>query len=125
TLARVGMLVNAGSVKTGQTMGISGEVGGNPVQDHADALLMHIIHKVHKIIRRSVAAGRRVIAGYLITPGGVKGMLHNGEQLYMSIPHLLYILCQSYSNLPVIIKFGAYQIAAVFIYCRRLADSGS
>ena len=68
-LSRILMLVNTGSVKAGQTMGIPRKMSRYPVQDHANAVLMHIVHEVHKIIRSAIAAGRRIVTGHLIAPG--------------------------------------------------------
>ena len=68
-LSRILMLVNTASVEACQAVGITREMSRYPVQDHADALFMHIIHEIHKIIRRAIPACRRIVAGYLIAPG--------------------------------------------------------
>ena len=104
-LAGIPVLINTGSVKASQSIGIPREMSRNPVQNHADSLTVHIIHKVHKIIRRSVTAGRCIVASYLISPGSVQRMLHHRHQLYMGISHTLYIFSQTGRNLPVIVKF--------------------
>ena len=104
-LAGIPVLINTGSVKAGQSIGIPREMSRNPVQNHADSLTVHIIHKVHKIIRRSVTAGRCIVASYLISPGSVQRMLHHRHQFYMGISHILYIFSQTGRNLSVIVKF--------------------
>ncbi len=109
------MLIDTASVKTGQPVDIPGEMGRNPVQDHANPLSVHIIHKIHKIIRRAVPAGGCIISRHLIAPGGIQRMLHHREKLDMGIAHLLHILRQLHGNLPVIIKFGACHLGAVLI----------
>ena len=68
-LSRILMLVNTASIEAGQAVGIPRKVSRYPVQNHANALLMHIVHEVHKIIRSAIAAGRRIVTGYLIAPG--------------------------------------------------------
>ena len=107
TLPGVQMLIKAGSVKGSQSERILREMGRHPVQDHADSLLMHIIHKIHKVLRGSVPAGGRIITGHLIAPGSIKRMLHNRHQLYMSVSHLFNIFCQHGRDLPVIIERSA------------------
>ena len=104
-LAGILVLINTGSIKAGQSIGIPREMSRNPVQNHADSLTVHIIHKVHKIIRRSVTAGRCIVASYLISPGSIQRMLHHRHQFYMGISHALYIFSQTGRNLPVIVKF--------------------
>ena len=69
SLPRILMLVNTASVEACQTVGITRKMSRYPVQDHADALFMHVIHEIHKIIRRAIPACRRIVAGYLIAPG--------------------------------------------------------
>ena len=77
-----------------------------PVQDHADSLLMHIVHKVFKIIGSSVSRGRRIITGHLISPGLVQRVLHHRHQFHMGKSHFLYVLRQHRSDFPVIIKYA-------------------
>ena len=50
-----------------------------------------------------MTGGRRIVAGYLIPPGTVKGMLRNTHQLYMSVSHALYVICQFHGKLTVIV----------------------
>ena len=63
------------AVKVRKAVGVPREMGGNPVQDHADALFVQIIDEIHELLGRSVAGGGRIIAGYLVAPGGVQRML--------------------------------------------------
>ena len=71
SLPRIGVFIDAGAVKRCQSIAVSWEMSRYPVQNYADSLLMHIIHEIHKIVRRTVAAGRRIISGYLVAPGSV------------------------------------------------------
>ena len=76
----------------------------NPVKDHADPMLMHIVHKIHKILRSAISRSRRIITGHLVSPGAVKRMLHHRHQLNMRIPHFGYILRKHHRKLTVIVK---------------------
>ena len=98
------MLVQAGAVKVGESECILGEMGRYPVQDHPDPLLMHIVHEIHKVLTASVAAGRRIVSGHLVSPGLVQRMFHNRHQFHMGIAHVFYIVSQKGSDLSVIIK---------------------
>ena len=61
---------------------------GNPVHYHADAALVQLIDKIHKILRLSEARGRRIIFADLIAPRAVIGMLCYRHQLNMGISHI-------------------------------------
>ena len=123
-LARVHVLIHAGAVKARHPVGIPRKMGGHPVQNHADSLTVHIIHKIHKIVRSSVTAGGRVIPRHLIAPGSVQGMLHHRHQLHMGIPHLLQIVRQRLRDLPVIVKFRAGDLLALRVLLQLLAPPG-
>ena len=101
-LSGIHMLVEAGAVKVGKPVGVPGEMGRNPVQDHADARLVELIHEIHEILRRAVPGRRRVVTDHLVSPGAVQGMLHDGHQLYVGVAHLLDIRNQLRRDLPVI-----------------------
>ena len=58
-LARVGVLVAGGAVETAERVRILREVGGNPVEDHADFVLVAKVHKVAELVGRAVAARGR------------------------------------------------------------------
>lgn len=55
--ARIFIFVERGAIETGQPVGIGREVGGNPVQNDADACLVTLVDEVFEIIGRTVAAG--------------------------------------------------------------------
>ena len=46
-----------------------------PVQDHADAVLMEMVDHIGKVLRRSIAGCRCIIACYLISPGTIEWIL--------------------------------------------------
>ena len=62
------MLIKGGAVKSGESMGVGGEMTRHPVHDHPQTMLMTLIDKIHEIRRTAVSRRRREIAGHLITP---------------------------------------------------------
>jgi hypothetical protein len=55
----------------------------HPVQDHADAFRVEMVHEGHEVLRRAVAAGGREIARGLVSPGSVERVLRDGHQFHM------------------------------------------
>ena len=105
SLSRVKMLVQTRSVKRRKSEGIAREVCRYPVENNTNVVLVHRIHKIAEVIRRSVTCCRCIIARYLIPPGLVKRMLHHWHQFYMSVAELFDVRSQHRSNLAVVIKF--------------------
>src|SRR6202011_1001088 len=66
---RVGVLVEVGAVEVRQAMLVGWKVRGHPVQNHADALLVELVDKLHQVLGRAVAAGGREVARGLVAPG--------------------------------------------------------
>ena len=92
------------AVKVSQAMGILGEVGRNPVQYDAYAVLMQVVDKIHELRRCAIAGGGSKVPRNLISPGAVEGVFCNAHKLHMGIAHLLYISCQFMGSLCVCIK---------------------
>ena len=88
-LAPVGVLVAGGAVELVEPVGVLAEVGGHPVEDDADAGLVHVVHEVHEVLGRAVPGGGGEVAGALIAPAGVVGVLGDGQQLDEVEAHLL------------------------------------
>ena len=107
SLSRVKMLVQTRSVKRRKSEGIAREVCRYPVENNTNVVLVHRIHKIAEVIRRSVTCCRCIIARYLIPPGLVKRMLHHWHQFYMGVAELFHIRSQHRSDLTVVIKFTA------------------
>ena len=63
-------------------------MSGYPVQDYTYAGLMHAIHEIAEIVRRSVAGSGGIEARHLIAPRQVKGMLADSHQLDVGKPHV-------------------------------------
>ena len=89
------------AVKFIKTVGVLREMGRHKIKDHADTCLVQGIYKCHKIVWRSKARGRGVIARHLIAPRAVKGMLHHGHQLDVGVAHRLDVGGQLRSKLAV------------------------
>ena len=104
-LPGIQMLIQAGAVKGCQSKGVSREMGGHPVQNHADSLAVHIVHKIHEVLRGAVPGRRRIISRHLVTPGFIQRMLHDRHQLHMGISHILHVPGKHRGDLPVIVKF--------------------
>ena len=82
-------------------MGISGKVGRHPIQDHADAVLVTVIDKIHEVLGRAVAAGGREVTDGLIPPGFIQRMLHDGQQLEVREAHLADVVDQLFGEFAV------------------------
>ena len=77
------MLVEMCSVEKSEPVFVVGEMRGHPVQDDSDAVLMQAIDEIHEILGSAVPAGGREKAGYLVSPGTVEGMLHDGQEFHV------------------------------------------
>ena len=86
-LAWIGVFVERRAVEEGQAVGVFGEVGGNPIDDHAEAGLVAAVHQVLEIVGRAEARGGREIADHLVAPRAGERMLHDGQQLDVRVAH--------------------------------------
>jgi len=66
--ARVLVLVERGSVEACERPLVAREVRRHPVEDHADALPVQLVHERAKVVRIAEARGRREVAGDLVPP---------------------------------------------------------
>jgi len=67
-LPGIRMFVQMGPVIEFEGIAVPGEVGRNPVQDHADPLGMAAVHQISQVVRRAVAGRHRIVSGHLIAP---------------------------------------------------------
>ena len=95
------VLVQACAVELRQAVTVRREVGGHPVKDHADTLLVQHVHHVHEILRCAVPAGGSEVAQGLVSPRAVEGVLHHGKQLHVGEPHGQGVVSQLVAELPV------------------------
>ena len=110
-LARVCVLKERLSVKIRKAMGISREVSRNPVQNDADAFLVHVVYKIFEFFRSAVAGGGSVVTGYLIAPGTIVRVFCNSHQLYMGVAHFFHVSSQ---------LSGSFLIGIVTVFLRAV-----
>ena len=90
-LARVGVFVTGGAVETSECMCVLGEVCRNPVENHADFVLVAEINKVAELVGRAVAARGRVVTRDLVAPGFVERMFCNRQKFNVRVAHFLEV----------------------------------
>src|SRR5205823_4561620 len=100
-LAVISMLIEVRAIKEAQAVLVGGKMRRDPVEDHADIMLMQIINKIHKVSWCPVALRGGKVPGDLIAPGSVEGMLHHWQKLDMSKPHVVDIVGQRRSQLAI------------------------
>ncbi len=79
-LAGVGVLVEMGSVKTGETVGVFWEVSGYPVEDDSDAVSMRGVDEVPEVVWVAEPTGRSEKPGNLVAPRSLERVFGDGEQ---------------------------------------------
>ena len=89
------------AVEEGEAMRIVREVRGGPIEDHADAPLMQVIDQVHEVFRLAVAVRGREVAGDLVAPASVEGVLHHRQEFDMREAMLEHVLGKPWSKLAV------------------------
>src|SRR5439155_19723730 len=62
------VLEEVGAVEVLEAKLVGGKVGGDPVEDDPDSVLVQIVDEEHEVLRRSVAARRREVTGDLVAP---------------------------------------------------------
>ncbi len=100
-LAGVGVLIEVGAVEEAGAVLVRGEVGGHPVQDDADAVAVQVVHQKHEILGSAVAAGGGEVAGGLVAPGAVKGVLHDRHKFHVGKAQALDVFGQERGQFPV------------------------
>ena len=82
-------------------MGVGAKTAGHPVHDHADARLVARIDKVHELLRVAVARRCGIVAGRLVAPGAVEGMLHERHDLDVRIAHVAHVVYELHRQVVV------------------------
>ena len=95
------------AVKGGKAVGVGAKTAGHPVHDHADARFVACIDKVHELLRVAVARRSGVIAGCLVAPGAVEGMLHKRHDLDMRIAHVAHVVHELHRQVVVGVELAA------------------
>ena len=78
---RVGMLVEMRAVEVAQAVRVVGEVGGDPVEDHAVAVPVHGVDEVGEVVGRAESRRRGEVADRLVAPAPVERVLGDRHQL--------------------------------------------
>ena len=99
--AGVGVLVQGLAVERGQRPGVLGEVGRDPVHDHADARLVERVDQVPEVVGAAEPAGRGVVPGDLVAPGAAEGVLGDRKQLDVGEPEVGDVGDELVGQLPV------------------------
>ena len=88
-------------------MGVGAKTAGHPVHDHSNARLVACIDKVHELLRVAVARRGGVVAGRLVAPGAVEGMLHKRHDLDMRVTHVAHVVHELNRQVVVGVKLAA------------------
>src|SRR6516165_12451117 len=86
--ARVFVLVQRRSIKTGQSPIVARKLRWHPVNDYANAGLVQRVDQKLKVLRCSVPAGWGVESRDLVTPRRIKRMFRNRQELDVRKAHL-------------------------------------
>ncbi len=92
TLARVAVFVEVRAVEIRQAVGVLREMARHPVEDHADAALVALVHEIAELVRVAEPAGGRVVIRDLIAPRAVEGMLGHGHEFDVGETHLDHVI---------------------------------
>ena len=95
------------AVKGGKAVGVGAKTAGHPVHDHADAGLVACIDKVHELLRVAVARRGGIVAGRLVAPGAVEGMLHKRHDLDMRVAHVAHVVHELHRQVVVGVELAA------------------
>ena len=95
------------AVKGGKAVGVGAKTAGHPVHDHADACLVACIDKVHKLLRVAVARRSGVVAGRLVAPGAIEGVLHKRHDLDMRVAHVAHVVHELHRQVVVGVELTA------------------
>jgi hypothetical protein len=99
--AGIAVLVEGLPIEAAQGEVVAGEVGGDPVENDADARLVAAVHEGAEVVRLAVAGRGSVVAAHLIAPRAVEGELGHRQKLDVGEAESLRVLHQARSDLPV------------------------
>ena len=98
---RISVLEQALAVEPYQAMRVIRKMERHPIEDYSQPMLVQMVHEVHQVLRRAVAAGGREKAGRLVAPRTVKRMFRQGQQLDVREAQLAGVRRQLRRQLPV------------------------
>src|SRR6266498_5375133 len=79
--ARVLVLVERGAVEARECPLVAREMGGHPVEDDADSLLVQLVDERPEVVGIAETCGRREVARDLVAPRAAVRVLHHRQQL--------------------------------------------
>ncbi len=100
----VGVLVQRRAVEIGKRKLVLGEVRGHPIQYYANTVPVHIVDKIHKVLRGAVARRGAEVARYLISPAGVERILAYAHYFNVGIAHIQHVFAQLVRKAAVVQK---------------------
>ena len=99
--ARIRMLVKSRAIEECQPVRVLRKMGGHPVHDDADAVLMALVDKKHEVLRSAESCGWRIVANDLVSPRPRERVLHYWQQFDVSESGLLDVIDESHCGLAV------------------------
>ena len=94
SLSRVCILIYTASIEISKSMCILWKMCRYPVKNYTNSFFMHIIYKIHEILRCSVSCCRCIITSHLISPWSIIWILCNSHKFNMCISHIWNIFCK-------------------------------
>ena len=91
---RVGVLVQRRAVEAGERPLVAREVGGHPVEQHADPVPVELVDELPEVVRLAQRRLRGEVPGHLVAPRGPVRVLHDGHQLDVREAELHDVLAQ-------------------------------
>ncbi|OPZ92587.1 MAG: hypothetical protein BWY73_00731 [candidate division TA06 bacterium ADurb.Bin417] len=101
-LARVGVFVEGGAVEPGQAVVVGREVGRRPVEDDSDPVAVQVVDEPGEVLRLAVPAGGGEVAGGLVAPGFIEGVLGDRQQFDVGEAEGTQVLDQARGQFPVV-----------------------
>ncbi len=86
-LARVGVVVEVGTVEEGQTVGVMWKAGGDPVDDHTYPRQVDGVDEALEVVRRAEPARRGEETKRLVAPRTVERVLGGRQELDVGVAH--------------------------------------
>jgi hypothetical protein len=101
SLARIGLFVQVCAIEIRQAGFILGEVGPYPIQNHANAALMQMIHQAHKVGRFSEAAGGCKIPRRFIAQRTIERMFGDRKEIDVGEARVVNVIREQRRKLAV------------------------
>ena len=98
---RIGVLVERRAVVAGERTVVAREVGGHPVDEHAEPPLVEVVDEPAEVVGVAEARGGRVEPGDLIAPRRLVGVLGDRHQLDVREPERGDVVGEQWRQLAV------------------------